>query len=410
MMRIPVLDELKSLGVEGYLVGGVVRDFLLNPSQPLELTDLDITIAGDAVAVALQIVERSDKFQILETYPNFGTAKLLYNGTLVLDFASTRTESYAGCGSLPQVEQLGVPLSQDVLRRDFTINTLALSLSNLDTVIDTCGGQADLSARTIRLLKPGSFLEDPSRILRALRFAARLGFVWAEDTHDQLDAFLTAIPASYRGGGERIKTELYRFLSLPESSHKVHGLQFFEEKSLYRLLDTRLPPGIRWPELSNRLTILKDRLSAYWTDELTSLIYLSLVFFSFSEAQAVAAAKQLGLTRSETEIVLKSREFALPEQADPGLIYEAFMLMPFASACVGVLLAADFKKAVDTLSYFKANLEGITLETTGDDILALGIPPGEKVGQLLKALRHAKLKGEVRHKIEELAWIQKEML
>jgi hypothetical protein len=155
------------------------------------------------------------------------------------------------------------------------------------------------------------------------------------------------------------------------------------------------------PETFRRLGILENPE--------TGLIYLALMMAPFSEAQVLAASQQLGLTRLETEVILKSRDITIWNESDPGLIYDALQPLPYTSACVGVILAADFEKALSILTYYKENLEGVTLETTGDDILALGVVQGERVGQLLKALRHAKLKGEIRHKIEELAWIQKEI-
>jgi tRNA nucleotidyltransferase (CCA-adding enzyme) len=152
-----------------YLVGGPVRDQLLGR----EATDLDLTTEGDALRLADELAERLGAELI--SHPRFGTCTLrLPEGEI--DLATARTEVYPRPGSLPVV-QPGT-LQQDLWRRDFTFNALAqrITSNGLGETIDVCTGVADLRAGKVRVLHPGSFLDDPTRLFRAVRFEQRLGF------------------------------------------------------------------------------------------------------------------------------------------------------------------------------------------------------------------------------------------
>ena len=153
-----------------YLVGGVVRDLLLGRA----VRDLDLVVEGDALELAREL-ERGGG-ALLETHAAFGTAALrLADGTR-LDLATARRETYRHDAALPSVE--AASLEQDLLRRDFTINSMALAVQGaaLGELIDPAQGRDDLARRRIRVLHDRSFLDDPTRAFRAIRFAVRLGF------------------------------------------------------------------------------------------------------------------------------------------------------------------------------------------------------------------------------------------
>jgi len=175
----PVAREVgkiaKELGMKAYIVGGVVRDILLGK----EVWDIDFVVEGDAIEVARRL---SEKYKTrLHPFPEFGTAHLKV-GTLKLEFATARRETYPRPGAYPKVEQAS--LKEDLIRRDFTINAMAISVNPEDfgTLIDYFGGIRDLKDRIIRVLHPVSFIEDPVRILRALRFSGRLRFKLSKST------------------------------------------------------------------------------------------------------------------------------------------------------------------------------------------------------------------------------------
>src|SRR4051794_20899435 len=182
-----------------YVVGGAVRD-ALRGQVPREL---DLVVEGDAVAVARRAAERVGG--TLTVHERFGTATVR-TGNFAFDLAGARRETYARPGALPDV-QLGATLREDLARRDFTVNALAVSLGD-GTLTAWPGARADLEAGVLRVLHDGSFADDPTRMLRLVRYAARLGFAAGPHT-----AALggPALPAP--GGGGRPGGRLRRVLA-----------------------------------------------------------------------------------------------------------------------------------------------------------------------------------------------------
>ena len=213
----PILTLLHEIGeVAGknaYLVGGLVRDLLLKrPSL-----DIDIVVEGDATQVAKAMCDRWNG--TLEVHPQFGTATVT-PGNIDLpkvDFVTARRETYQGAGTLPIV-QSGT-IADDLRRRDFSINALAMRLDSnaFGTIVDETGGLRDLEARIIRVLHNRSFIDDPTRIFRAFRYAGRYGFRIAET-----DAVLIreALPVLSELSGERIRNEIDRVL-LEKNAAKI---------------------------------------------------------------------------------------------------------------------------------------------------------------------------------------------
>ena len=158
-----------------YLVGGAVRDLLLGGSA----VDLDVAVEGDAVAVAEEVARRLGG--TVRAHDRFGTATV-QAGDVTVDLASTRSETYERPGALPEVAPAG--LDEDLGRRDFTINAMAVGLtgSKAGELRDPHGGAADLEAGIVRVLHDASFVDDPTRLLRAVRYEARLGFAIDPDT------------------------------------------------------------------------------------------------------------------------------------------------------------------------------------------------------------------------------------
>src|SRR5207244_1379788 len=161
---IPALEGIPPV----YLVGGAVRDLL----RRVESVDLDLAVEGDAHLAAGTVAERLGGEVVL--HDRFGTATVKAPD-LTVDLAATRRETYAHPGALPDVEP--ATLADDLIRRDFTINAMAAGLSgdDLGRLHDPHGGQADLEAGVIRILHPDSFVDDPTRLLRAVRYEGRLG-------------------------------------------------------------------------------------------------------------------------------------------------------------------------------------------------------------------------------------------
>jgi tRNA nucleotidyltransferase (CCA-adding enzyme) len=179
----PVAPLLSTLGRfartvegDGYLVGGAVRDLLLR-RKPV---DVDVAVEGPvgSVAALVSALAAETDWSVEARHERFGTAKLRGSDGTRIDIAATREERYPYPGALPVV-RTGVPILQDLRRRDFTVHAMAFRLSETGvepTLVDPFGGAKDLERRCLRLLHEGSLADDPTRVFRAARYAARLGF------------------------------------------------------------------------------------------------------------------------------------------------------------------------------------------------------------------------------------------
>ncbi|MBI4299995.1 MAG: CCA tRNA nucleotidyltransferase, partial [Chloroflexi bacterium] len=168
-MLVAAREAAEELGFGLYLVGGALRDLLLGRSGP----DMDLVVEGDALRLAEALAAKLGARAIF--HRRFGTAKL-HKGSLVMDLATARAESYAHPGALPTVRPGA--LKDDLFRRDFTINAMALGIAGdaAGAIVDPFDSRQDLAARLVRILHPQSFIDDATRIWRAVRYEQRLGF------------------------------------------------------------------------------------------------------------------------------------------------------------------------------------------------------------------------------------------
>ena len=224
----PILGLLHDIGevagTDSYLVGGFVRDLLLKrPSL-----DIDIVVEGDAIRVAQALCERWNG--ILEVHAQFGTATVTPENTDLpkVDFVTARRETYQGSGTLPIVQSGSI--TDDLRRRDFSINTLAMRLdqTTFGTIVDETGGLKDLESGVVRVLHNRSFIDDPTRIFRAYRYAGRYGFQIADNDETLIRE---ALPVIAQLSGERIRNEIDRVLlekNAPEIIEQLTELGIWE--------------------------------------------------------------------------------------------------------------------------------------------------------------------------------------
>ena len=395
------LAEQRKLPV--YLVGGPLRDLLLDRQS----LDLDIAVEGDAMTLARELADRTGGRAV--THRAFLTATVHIPG-FHLDLITARSETYARPGALPTVKPAAI--HEDLRRRDFTINALAVRLNGPDAgeILDPTGGLADLDARLIRVLHERSFQDDATRILRAFRYAVRLGFRIEPETLAWLKRDIRYLDAI---SGARLHHEFARILAeeTPEGtlcrSHEagvlaaIHPALRFEREHAAPFAHLRVltPTGAR---------------AAYWP----------AVAWRLTEREAADVARRLALTRPQRAAVeampalerLSSPQSSVaqgpspePSLSDPHLKRSAIaeMLSPFPLPALWALaaLAADPKVHDYLLDYLtKARLERPRL--SGDDLLALGIPRGPQLGEILSRLRAAKLDGEVRSKSDEIRLVE----
>ncbi|HVW48635.1 MAG TPA: hypothetical protein VHA76_16375 [Solirubrobacterales bacterium] len=241
----PELAEVAAAAPEPvYLVGGAVRDLLLGRHR----ADIDLVVEGDPAALAASL-----GVEVTESHSRFGTLKVRL-GEEELDIAASRRERYARPGALPEVE-LGAPIRTDLARRDFTVNAMAVPLAEPRELIDPYDGQVDLEAGVLRAIHPDSFVDDPTRAIRAARYAARFGLAVEPETRRRLPAtdLSTVTP-------ERRWSELRK---LAEEESGVRGLELLagwglveprpggESFALARDVD-RLMAGPPWSEEADR--------------------------------------------------------------------------------------------------------------------------------------------------------------
>jgi tRNA nucleotidyltransferase (CCA-adding enzyme) len=368
-----------------YLVGGAVRDLLRGAGA----VDLDLAVEGDARSVARTLADRLGGS--VREHERFGTATVRAD-ELSFDLATTRTETYDEPGALPRVAAAG--LAEDLKRRDFTINALAIGLAgdDLGHLYDPYGGQADLAAGVVRILHGASFLDDPTRLLRAVRYETRLGFRMDEATERGARAAI-AEDAMSTVSGARVRDELMDLLAEHEAPAAVERMR---DLGLDRAMHPALEPD---PEMVasaslGALAIGADpalaSLAALCAEAPQELdLWLASLQLDARARDAVSRAARIG---PQLAIELRARE-RLPSELRDLLADE-----PPEALALALALGAP----ADPVLHWVAGLSGVRLEIGGADLLAAGVPEGPAIGRALEETLRRKLDGLVHGRDEEL--------
>ena len=368
-----------------YLVGGAVRDML----RGAESVDLDIAVEGDAVAVARTLAERLGGEA--REHERFGTATVRAGG-VTADLATTRRERYERPGALPVVEP--APLADDLVRRDFTINAMAVGLSEDDVgeLHDPHGGRTDLESGVVRVLHERSFIDDPTRLLRALRYEARLGMRMDART-EELARTAAADGALETVSGPRIRDELMDLLRELEAPSALEHARELE-------IDSALHPSLAAePELAAAAA-----LGAAETGADRGLAALATLVARAPD-ELEPWVESLALARAERDAVMAAARHAagllssLQGEVPDSVVHTLLRGEPPETLAVALALGAPG----GPIHRYLADLRGVRLEVTGDDLLAAGIPPSPAVGRALEETLRRKLDGEVGGRDEELA-------
>jgi len=388
-------------GLPAFLVGGAVRDWLLGLP---EIDDLDFVVEGNAIALAESLRQRHGGE--VHAHPKFGTATWRLDGVAV-DLAMARRESYPHPAALPVVAPSDLPT--DLLRRDFTINAMAMGLDDF-ALIDPLGGQDDLQRGVMRVIHGRSFVDDPTRILRGARYAARFKFELDRETRAALNAGLPYVRAL---SGERMKYDLELIF---EDREPERALVLLHEWGVFEGAGIPVPPA---DQLAHRFRQARE---AMWTSE-WPLESLNLSARDLLHAIGWGALTynigQLGIARWVDWIPFEHH------------LRDALVdLGPLST-----LAAASFRTRRSRLSELLRGFSGLSLflaylfetsklkrdallcewkdwrwvkpVTTGNDLRALGLPPGPAYGRILDRLRRAWLDDEVKSYAEEQALLQK---
>ncbi len=345
---LPQIQALRPIAerVPTYLVGGVVRDLLLGADG----ADLDVAVEGDAKALADVPGYEPERDEL------FLTGRLEADGQTI-DVAQTRAETYAHPGALPEVRP--APIGEDLARRDFTVNAMAYPLEEHAELIDPHGGLDDLRAGRLRVLHERSFIDDPTRALRAARYAARFGFDLEPDTQRLLgEADLSTVSE------DRIQNELRR---IGAEEDPARALQLIADWGILPTLDPAAPARV-----AAVARLVPNRPWVGWVDR--------------------ELAVMLAIVRPLPQI----RELV---GAEPERASDAFWLAKSwdpAQLLVARALGAEW------LDDYAGRWRHVGLEITGDDLVAAGIPEGPAIGHGLDAALSGKLDGELSGRDEEL--------
>jgi tRNA nucleotidyltransferase (CCA-adding enzyme) len=348
-----------------HLVGGAVRDLLLGRAP----RELDLVVEGDVDAAAARLGGE------ITAHDRFGTARV-QAGECRFDLVRARAESYARPGALPDVRPAG--LEEDLRRRDVTVNAIALGLDGELTAVD--GALDDLRAGVLRVLHDASFVDDPTRVWRVARYAARLGFAVDGRTRELAAA---ADPSTV--SGDRLGAELRLALREPDPPAALEAVR--------DLNPAYLPDGFE-----PRPRALAAALALLPADGRPDLVTLAACTAGMDVSTLLAWLDDMGFTASERDVVAASSRAAT---AAP--LHAARTNAEIARAARGAPVEAVALAGGENARRYIDELRHVRLEIGGDDLLAAGIPEGPEIGERLQRALDRKLDGEVSGRAEELA-------
>ncbi len=381
---------------KAYLVGGIVRDLLLGRVN----FDLDIVIEGDA----LKFAELLSKYLNTEfrRHHSFGTATVL-SSPYKIDLATSRREFYPHWGALPKVERSS--LFEDLKRRDFTINALALSLNrnNFGKLVDYFDGFSDLRKGIIRILHKDSFLEDPTRILRAIRFKERFNFKFASQTSRELKKALEKKALRWVSF-HRLRDELELILKEEEPLKVIRSL---DKIGVFTFL------GIGSLKREDYFILRKIKRSLLWYKENFPrkrcldewIVYLIGLFRRVSLRKTKVIIGKLGFRRGDRIRLITSKKVKvlskLSERISPSCVYKMLESFSFEVIIFFYSLTSS-KLAKENIREFLDRFSEVRLTIKGRDLQKLGISPPTIYGKILKKLLYKKIDGKITSKEEEL--------
>ncbi len=412
-----LLKLLRLLGVEAdetglsiYAVGGFVRDLLLGRPN----FDVDLVVEQDAIALAEHVAAKYGGR--IRRHHRFGTAKWILPPLKerpadfptgeglpeTIDLVTARTEFYEHPTALPTVERSSIKL--DLLRRDFTINTMAIRLNqqHWGELLDFFGGEEDLRRGIIRVLHSLSFVEDPTRIMRAVRFEQRFDFHMEKQTEALI---ADALGLLKRVSGARIRHELDLILQeqMPELA-----LQRLDRLGVLRVFH----PTLRCdPWIHDRFQRLRQRLMNTPPPDAIERLYFTLMLYHQPVEVAEALTKRLALRSATRKLLTEVSHLRerLPELQEEELSNSeiATLLRPYhESALLIVDIATGNTLISQRIRLYLSQLRDIKPYTDGHRLRILGVRPGPRLGRILAALRDAWLDGEVTSQEEEEQFLQ----
>ena len=393
-----------------YVVGGFVRDLLLN----IDNLDLDIAVEGDGIGFA-EVLAQELQGQA-KSYQKFGTAVIALENGLRVDVAMARTESYPRPGALPEVERSSI--KSDLFRRDFSINSLAVKLNGKEAfcLLDYFNGERDLKDRVIRVLHDQSFVDDPCRIFRAIRFEQRFGFRIDRQTEALMKSAIEQNridPLS----GTRLLKELTLLLQEPDPVRCIDRLR---DLSLLQSFAPDIPLDDAHREILEQVghVLVWAKTVPMPKEPETWLVYFLGLFISSKDAVFEKVVERLHLParirnqlRSDREHFIRAKcVLAEGRELVPSEIYDIFSELS-SEAAILLLAVCSSEQANKYATLFFTQYHSLAQTAlTGGDLIRMGMEPGPVFETVLKTLRDARVNGQVRSREEEVSLVESQFL
>ena len=397
-------------GISVYAVGGFVRDLLLNiPNQ-----DIDIVVEGEGIPFAVRLAEEFGGR--VKSHEKFGTSVVIFPDGYRIDVATARMEYYKRPGALPTVEKSSV--KSDLFRRDFTINCMAVKLTgaNAFCLIDFFNGERDLKNREIHVLHSLSFIEDPCRLFRAIRFEQRFDFKMGK----QAESFMrTTIKKRLVDSlsGTRLFNEIKLLLKEKRPMNCIRRMQEFD------LLQFVSPEMLKDRKDLETLERLESVFS--WAGMITLprepeiwCVYFLGMFYSLEEEAFLKAADRLqlptrmknSLGQDRTTCRESLKRLNSQKEWEPKEIYHTFANLSI-EAVIFLLALSSSDRLNQYVNIYFAQYQGKSEPSlTGDDLVKMGLDPGPVFKSVFNALREARVMGRVNTREEEVALVEERFL
>ncbi|WP_353684128.1 CBS domain-containing protein [Thermodesulfovibrio sp. 3907-1M] len=394
----------EEMGYGAYLVGGSVRDLIMRRPSP----DVDIVVEGDGIAFAQELSKKIDGKVI--PHPRFATAKILKeiirNGekkSFYIDIATARTEYYESPAALPKVETSSI--KKDLYRRDFTINALAVKLNskNFGLLIDFFGGQRDIKDKKIRVLHNLSFVEDPTRAIRAIRFSEKLGFKISKHT-ENLIKLAVKMSIFEKLKGPRLYEELILLLKETQPHHSIKRLADY---GLLKILHPSLEEKKLYSELARAYETVQAMELLFLKEKYRKeLIYLMVMLWNLEDherqefLQKICVPENIKKEVIENIISAEKALQAFPSEESPVEIYTLLSSLNIEIIILMMVYAQEQQKKA--ISFYLTKLKEIKPLLRGEDLKTLGIPPGPIYKKIFDEILKEKLQGRLLSKEEEI--------